>query len=716
MSSPLLSIGMIVKNEIRCIQRCMESLQPLRDAISCQLVIADTGSSDGTREVVEKYADILLDVTWDGDFAAARNAVLDFCTGKWCLSLDADEWLEDITALTEFLSGAARKNYNNVMCIVRNYTDERLSDYGDFYVDRLAQRRGGKLRYHFPIHEQLYYTDGLDFTTTALPKFILHHDGYTNLSPQHMKEKRHRNIVILREELQKDSDNLRLLIHALQSAEDPEEMQEYIERALRLAPTQTKNAYSSLAYQNSTQFFLKKRENRRVVSLYDQWRGLWPQSSVLEVDGEAAAAVAEYALEHDEAALEHIQRWKKGVCRAEHGEDLDSNDRLFTQYYMNTQAWHGKLACIEVQCLLRLERYDEATQAIQNIDLRPVEKSNRVSLMKLVFQHAENLPYPDTLIKKCWDLCIPSAEESKDGESERLTWKNTFVSIINSWMRQDEEKTLSLISKLHSSPLGLSAQIIKSDCASDIAALWERVDDWEDILPQAYFHTLELSLPFPDGFYHQKAGFLRALVEALAKNIPDFVLRTAHLALLPTETLVKQQFQYDLTVAALQMMAPLREAGEKEACQTLCTRFSELAQEMLPKMYHPNLLQTPEDWGALSGMHQFGLWIWTAQRYKQSGDQVGYLQALRYGLRTAPLMKDMVGFLLEQAEKENKISIARQKASPELVELAEKVRAILAQYSPDDPAVAALKQSEVYKKVAYLIEGADASIFGVLPQ
>ena len=31
----------------------LKALQPLRDAIPCQLVIADTGSTDGTREIAE---------------------------------------------------------------------------------------------------------------------------------------------------------------------------------------------------------------------------------------------------------------------------------------------------------------------------------------------------------------------------------------------------------------------------------------------------------------------------------------------------------------------------------------------------------------------------------------------------------------------------------------------------------------------------------------
>ena len=75
MGQPLLSIAMIVKNEIRCLEKCLKALQPLREAIPCQLVIADTGSDDGTREVAERYADLLFDFEWINDFSAARNAV-----------------------------------------------------------------------------------------------------------------------------------------------------------------------------------------------------------------------------------------------------------------------------------------------------------------------------------------------------------------------------------------------------------------------------------------------------------------------------------------------------------------------------------------------------------------------------------------------------------------------------------------------------------------
>ena len=105
MSQPLLSIGMIVKNEERCLEKCLKALEPLRQAIPCELVIADTGSTDKTKEIAAKYADILFDFTWINDFSAARNAVMDKCTGKWFMTVDADEYLNSpVDEIVEFLT------------------------------------------------------------------------------------------------------------------------------------------------------------------------------------------------------------------------------------------------------------------------------------------------------------------------------------------------------------------------------------------------------------------------------------------------------------------------------------------------------------------------------------------------------------------------------------------------------------------------------------
>ena len=67
-------------------------------------------------------------------------------------------------------------------------------------------------------------------------------------------------------------------------------------------------------------------------------------------------------------------------------------------------------------------------------------------------------------------------------------------------------------------------------------------------------------------------------------------------------------------------------------------------------------------------------------------------------------MNSMVKYLLNNVENDmSKIEIPKE-VTPELMMLAQKVKAILSSYPENDPAVLAIKQSEVYKQVAHLIE------------
>ena len=155
MKKPFFSIGIIFKNEIRCLERCLKSLQPLRDAVSCEVVMADTGSDDGSRDVAERYADVLFDFPWIDDFATARNAVMDRCSGQWYISVDADEWLvEGVKELKEF-SQTKRLPRDFAGYHIRNFqaVGELVEDnYVDFVAVRLARLSTG-VRYEGCIHE-----------------------------------------------------------------------------------------------------------------------------------------------------------------------------------------------------------------------------------------------------------------------------------------------------------------------------------------------------------------------------------------------------------------------------------------------------------------------------------------------------------------------------------------------------------------------------------
>ena len=88
-------LNMIVKNEAPVIRRCLGSVRPIID----YWVIVDTGSTDGTQDVIREHlGDLpgeLIERPWV-DFAQNRSEALDLAHGRadYLLVIDADETLE----------------------------------------------------------------------------------------------------------------------------------------------------------------------------------------------------------------------------------------------------------------------------------------------------------------------------------------------------------------------------------------------------------------------------------------------------------------------------------------------------------------------------------------------------------------------------------------------------------------------------------------------
>jgi tetratricopeptide (TPR) repeat protein len=100
-----ISLCLIVRNETGYMAGCVNSAKRFVD----EVVIVDTGSTDGTVEMAWGLADTFCEVPFDGDFSAARNEALVRASGDWILFLDADERLIDneAVALVKYLSNVA---------------------------------------------------------------------------------------------------------------------------------------------------------------------------------------------------------------------------------------------------------------------------------------------------------------------------------------------------------------------------------------------------------------------------------------------------------------------------------------------------------------------------------------------------------------------------------------------------------------------------------
>lgn len=84
-----ISLCMIVRNEEQVLRCCLDSICRLVD----EILIADTGSTDLTKEIAKDYTEKIWDFPWIDDFSAARNFIISKARSEYFMWLDADDCL-----------------------------------------------------------------------------------------------------------------------------------------------------------------------------------------------------------------------------------------------------------------------------------------------------------------------------------------------------------------------------------------------------------------------------------------------------------------------------------------------------------------------------------------------------------------------------------------------------------------------------------------------
>ena len=215
-----LSISLLVSNSIDTIEKCMESLVPILKNVPSELIVVDTGGTDGSIEIARKYADEVVKFEWCNDFAKARNAGLDKAKGEWFLFLDDDEWFENTDEIVRFFNTDEHLKYKCGTYIIRNYEDKQGKTWNEVRGYRMG-KLGKGVRFISAIHEML---DNLQMPEKLFNCYV-HHYGYVFDNEEESRKHADRNISLLKEVLSKDPYDTRLQLQLAQEYRAIGEMQ-----------------------------------------------------------------------------------------------------------------------------------------------------------------------------------------------------------------------------------------------------------------------------------------------------------------------------------------------------------------------------------------------------------------------------------------------------------------------------------------------------------
>jgi glycosyltransferase involved in cell wall biosynthesis len=168
---PRLSVIVITRDEAANIRDCLASVR-----FADEIVVVDSGSTDGTPELCRGLADRIVVTDWPG-FGPQKQRALELATGEWVLSIDADERV-DAALRAEILAALGRGGVAGFYLPRLSFVCGTPVRHGGWYPDyvlRLFRREAGRFSPDV-VHEKVLVTGA----TARLATPLLHY-SYVSL-------------------------------------------------------------------------------------------------------------------------------------------------------------------------------------------------------------------------------------------------------------------------------------------------------------------------------------------------------------------------------------------------------------------------------------------------------------------------------------------------------------------------------------------------------
>jgi len=183
-----LSVCMIVKDEENHLGDCLKSVQSFAD----QIVVVDTGSTDGTVKIADSYGATVVQSDWRNDFSYSRNISLDHATSRWILWLDADDRVPP-AEVEKFKKLKTAPPDRAFYMKIRNV---RPGGFGEQWFQLRMFPNHPKVRFERKVHEQIGFAVKRLGLTIFKVDVRIDHVGYEHPEMHRKKALRNREILL----------------------------------------------------------------------------------------------------------------------------------------------------------------------------------------------------------------------------------------------------------------------------------------------------------------------------------------------------------------------------------------------------------------------------------------------------------------------------------------------------------------------------------------
>jgi len=338
MSRPLISATLIAKNEAHNVDRCLDSLWPWVD----EVVVADTGSTDDTIGVLERYAERkgepdklkIVHHEWADDFAAARQAADDAASGRWYVWADFDDTVTGMAALREYVKNSS----DDVVAFFTRYryaADEDGNPISELWRERVVRNNG--IKWQDRLHEhKLFLQGGVVQVGPEIAEWVHHRD--------HTQRTGERNLRILHAWLEDSPDDPRVIQSIAMEYMGEQRFQDAADMFMRYlnCPGEPLDRRAQAWRHMCVQLMLLNRpeqaRHHALTALGEEWR--WPDTHLTLAEAEQTLGRPDVALIHAQTAL--------------------SIGKPTTMLIINPLQYTAHPRAIMAICLAQLGRIDEA--------------------------------------------------------------------------------------------------------------------------------------------------------------------------------------------------------------------------------------------------------------------------------------------------------------------------------------------------------------------